>query len=288
MVKDYIEKIEKNLDHDFGLMVNRQLRQAPVGLHSHGFSELVVILSGKGIHYSKTDAYEIMTGDCFMVEGEHGYRESIELNLVNILFKPNRLPLPWNEARKLPGYHAFFTLEPKYRKLHDFRSRLRFSPAELSIVSRLIDDMERELMHRHPGFEFIAMALFVELLTLIARTYTNKKGKIYPGLFGLSEVIGHCERRYAERIRMADLTKIACMSESRLLRAFKNATGFSPIDYLIRLRIRHACAYLHQGNLTISEIAYRVGFNDSNYFSRQFKRAMGLAPREYRRKNPLF
>jgi AraC-like DNA-binding protein len=280
--------IEKSLDQNFPLLINRQLRQGPVELHSHGFSELVVICGGKGVHFSTTDAYEIMAGDCFVVEGEHGYKESDDLSLVNILFKPGRLLIPWNEARKLPGYHAFFALEPKYRTQHNFRSRLRFSPEELSIVSRLIDDLEGELKQQHPGFEFIATALFMELITLIARTYTKRKGKTYAGLFGLSEVISFLERSYASQIRMADLTTLANMSESRLLRAFKGATGFAPIDYLIRLRIRQACALLQQENLTISEIGYQVGFNDSNFFSRQFRSIMGRSPREYRRKRPLF
>ena len=90
--------IEKKLDRNFGLIINRQQRQGPIDLHSHGFSELVVIQSGKGVHFNKTDAYDIMAGDCFVVEGAHGYKESYDLNLTNILFKPGRLPLPWNEA----------------------------------------------------------------------------------------------------------------------------------------------------------------------------------------------
>jgi AraC-like DNA-binding protein len=283
--------ISRNLDflnRKFGLLVNRQLPQVPVRLHSHQFSELVIVQTGKGTHFNRTDAYEVVAGDCFEVIGEHGYKDCEDLILTNILYMPERLSLPWDDARKLPGYHAFFALEPKYRKLHNFRSRLRFSPSDLSLVLGIIDKMEHELTEQKPGFEFITAALFMEMITLIARAYAGMEGKTYPSLLRLSEVMSHFERSYDKEIRMAELTKIACMSESRLIHAFKDATGFSPIDYLIRLRIRHACSLMQQENLSISEIGYRVGFNDSNYFSRQFRKIMGSGPREFRKKNPRF
>jgi len=267
----------------FPLVVNRQLQQGAVDLHSHVFKELVVILSGKAVHYSGRDAYDIMAGDCFVVEEAHGYRESRDLNLVNVLFIPDRLLLPWNEARKLPGYHAFFALEPKYRKLHNFRSRLRLSPPQLSRVSALIDDMEKELKAQSPGFEIMATALFIELVGFLSRAYARMEGTHYSGLLGLSEVISHLERNYTEEISMRDLAGMASMSESALLRAFRSATGHSPIDYLIRLRVRQACGLLRQENMKVTEVAYRTGFNDSNYFSRQFRRVMGMSPREHRR-----
>jgi len=59
--------------------------------------------------------------------------------------------------------------------------------------------------------------------------------------------------------------------------------GDSPIDYLIRLRILQAANLLRKEELNITEVAYRVGFQDSNYFARQFHRIMGTTPSIYRR-----
>ena len=268
-------------------MVNRQPEQGPIDLHTHEFTELVIIQSGSSIHYSGEDAYEIKMGDCFVVEGAHGYRESRNFSLVNILFLPDRLSVPWNEARKLPGYHAFFALEPKYRKLHNFRSRLRLLPKTLSRVSMLIDDLEKELLKRPSGFEIMATAKFMELIGILSRTYAHMEGEEYSGLLGLSEVISFIERNYTEQIRMKELVKMACMSESALLRAFRNATRHAPIEYLIRLRIRHACSLLHQTDISITNVGYQVGFNDSNYFARQFHRVMGISPREHRERRHM-
>lgn len=79
---------------------------------------------------------------------------------------------------------------------------------------------------------------------------------------------------------MADL---ASMSESSLTRAFKKYTGYSPGNYLIRLRIKKAETLLQREDQRISEVGSSVGFRDSNYFSRQFHRINGLTPRQYRK-----
>jgi AraC family L-rhamnose operon transcriptional activator RhaR/AraC family L-rhamnose operon regulatory protein RhaS len=86
------------------------------------------------------------------------------------------------------------------------------------------------------------------------------------------------------RWTLQELAAAAHMSESSLLATFKDATGQSPIAYLIQLRIQRATELLRHGDQSISEIAFSVGFEDSNYFSRQFRKSMHTSPREYRRR----
>ncbi|MDB4918565.1 AraC family transcriptional regulator [Mucilaginibacter sp.] len=63
---------------------------------------------------------------------------------------------------------------------------------------------------------------------------------------------------------------------------FKKKTGVSPIHYFNQLKIQESCQYLYFTNLTIKEIGFKVGFNDPYYFSRMFKKLMGLSPANYR------
>jgi AraC-like DNA-binding protein len=55
------------------------------------------------------------------------------------------------------------------------------------------------------------------------------------------------------------------------------------VEYHIRLKIRRACRLLKQTDLNITEIAFRSGFEDSNYFARQFRKIMGVSPSLYRK-----
>jgi AraC-like DNA-binding protein len=72
------------------------------------------------------------------------------------------------------------------------------------------------------------------------------------------------------------------MSKRSFLRAFQAATGKSPIAYLIQLRINRAASLLRRGDDSITDIAFLVGFRDSNYFTRQFRKVFGTSPRAYR------
>ena len=72
------------------------------------------------------------------------------------------------------------------------------------------------------------------------------------------------------------------VSESYLSSLFKKETGTTITDYINSTRIRQALILLNTSSLPIGEVASRCGFLDSNYFSRIFKKQLGLSPREYR------
>ena len=74
------------------------------------------------------------------------------------------------------------------------------------------------------------------------------------------------------------------MSRSTLNRNFSKAFGMTPMRYLNKLRLDHAAELLASSNLSISEIARQCGFEDSNYFTRAFRRKFGTAPGQWRKK----
>jgi AraC-like DNA-binding protein len=87
----------------------------------------------------------------------------------------------------------------------------------------------------------------------------------------------------AEPIRLAALASLAGLSVPHYGVLFREQTGFSPIDWFIRLRIQRACELLDTTAGSVSEIGRQVGFTDPYYFTRCFHRVVGLPPRQYRR-----
>ena len=83
--------------------------------------------------------------------------------------------------------------------------------------------------------------------------------------------------------RLGELATAAKVSVAHYSSLFRVRTGFSPIDFLIRLRVRHACRVLDTTSITIKEVSERCGFADPYYFTRCFRRVMGISPRSYRR-----
>ena len=62
---------------------------------------------------------------------------------------------------------------------------------------------------------------------------------------------------------------------------FKKHVGVGIVDYLHSVRVQHACTMLHQGFSSVSDVAFRCGYSDAQYFSKVFKSRMGVSPRAY-------
>jgi AraC family transcriptional regulator of arabinose operon len=82
---------------------------------------------------------------------------------------------------------------------------------------------------------------------------------------------------------LAELASVAKVSVAHYSALFRRQTGFSPIDYIIRLRVKHACRLLDTTTLPIGTVGYRTGYEDPYYFTRCFRRVMGVSPRAYRK-----
>lgn len=81
-----------------------------------------------------------------------------------------------------------------------------------------------------------------------------------------------------------DLAKVMGMSISTLHRKLKSLTGETPARLIWQIRLKKAAKLLNETDLRITEIAFMVGYTDSNHFGRQFKQQYGRTPSEYRRK----
>lgn len=267
----------------FPLAIWRMNPQNPANFHFHEFMELVFIESGQGIHFTEKESYPIAAGDVFVIRKHdaHGYSNTNNLRLINVLFYPDKLALPLEELDNLRGYHAMFETKRRAREFYGLKSHLRLDLKQLTHIEGLISSLEQDLKDKEPGFSFMAKALFMQTICILSRYYENRQILTRHPLTRISNAIAHIEANYAKPISLADLASTAHMSLSNLHRDFKSATGFSPIEYLIRLRVMRGAELLRQGKLNVTETAFQTGFNDSNYFSRQFREVMGISPRQF-------
>ena len=84
-------------------------------------------------------------------------------------------------------------------------------------------------------------------------------------------------------VSLAEMAQHAGLSPSHFSHVFREQTNHSPVDYFIYLKVQHACSLLILTQLAIKEISQAVGYRDSYYFSRLFRKVMGVSPSEYRR-----
>jgi AraC-like DNA-binding protein len=87
---------------------------------------------------------------------------------------------------------------------------------------------------------------------------------------------------YAEPISRTDLARHVALSADYLTACFRKELGVTPIAYLNRYRVHQARQLLADTSKSVTEIALEVGFSDSGYFSRVFRREVGRSPEAYR------
>jgi AraC family transcriptional regulator, L-rhamnose operon transcriptional activator RhaR len=268
------------------LYVSRWAAARRMAVHTHDFTELVLVLAGTAEHVTPDGRFPLTAGDVFVIAKghRHGYDQVRGLVAVNCCFDFDQLGLGRFDLKQLPGYVALFALEPRMRRRHEFRGRLRLTSRQLDTVTPLVLQLERELQTKPPGYRCLGQGLFLQFIAFICRCYGKATRPESRLLNQLGRVVSHLEANYQRPVTVADLVRQANMSERNLLRAFHECLDTSPIAYLIRHRVLRGAELLAETDQRIGEVAAAVGFSDSGYFCRQFRRWMGTSPREYRRR----
>ena len=155
---------------------------------------------------------------------------------------------------------------------------------QLFEVRALIENMQEEVNNMQLGWETAGSAFLFQLLILVLRIYNDPNYPDTQAQSSSAKLIKYVEKNYAKKITMLDLIDNGNMSESTVLRTFKRITGYPPFEYQLRQRMFAAIDKLIYTDWDITQIAYDVGFNDSNYFSRYFKKFINMTPRDYRLK----
>ena len=99
----------------------------------------------------------------------------------------------------------------------------------------------------------------------------------------VAQAVDYIHRHCAERITISELSAMLGMSNSSFSHSFKRETGFSPYDYLINQRINQAKYLLWAHDLSVGEIAEKVGFNSPANFIKKFREKMGMTPAQFRK-----
>ena len=254
--------------------------------HYHNFSELVLITGGRGEQSINGKLYPITEGDVFIVSGEnvHYFTDYQNLRILNVMFDQSILGSRIDYLRKIPGYNLVFKIEPLLRTGKSFKNMLHLNRIQVVHAAAIIEDIENELKNRCPGYEAEAAAQFVRLIVYLSRN-VGAGNTDRPSFLRLSVLLSSLEERFAENWSVDEMAQSVNMSKNNFIRVFKAAENCTPMKYLNKLRLDAACRFLREKKQRISEIAYRCGFRDSNYFSKCFSTAFKISPKEYRKRS---
>ena len=137
-----------------------------------------------------------------------------------------------------------------------------------------------EIGQSNPPFaNQIQSGITMEILALIQKSHRNRVNRSRLPAPVIQSALGYIGTNWSREIDFEILAKKMGVGYRHFRRLFQEATGVAPHQYLLNLRLNHAKRLL--GTWPVSEVARRVGFNDPLYFSRIFKKKVGVSPKRW-------
>lgn len=143
-----------------------------------------------------------------------------------------------------------------------------------------VNEMEKE----ESGYELAIKGNIMEILVILLRQYmvrvlTNSEREMkIKNNSRINNVVDYINHHYMENLTIEQIAEAAYISKFYLCKIFKKTLHQTVIEYLHDVRISHAKELLKETDMSISEVAFAVGFNDFSYFSRVYKRKTGVSP----------
>jgi AraC family L-rhamnose operon regulatory protein RhaS len=217
-----------------------------------------------------------------------GYAVFFHPSVVNELFnfKNIRRPAEGSSALQQDGYW----LLPFLQRSELFAGAMPIGPNGGVRAVQLFEQLEGELTAQADSFwPGRSRALFLEILFFVSKIYAHKTDVPAAALAGIDadveSLIRYLNENYAQKITIGDITGRLCTNRTTISKKFMAAVHMSIMEYLAQIRISMACVLLKDTSLPVSEIVYRVGFNDQAHFLRSFRNGTGVSPSAYREKN---
>lgn len=241
--------------------------------HAHDCFEMVLIVSGTGWCAVNDLRFPMLKGDLYIMRpgDRHEFSGNPGLKFYNMMFS-----------------EALFTPEEDevLRPLLSDSGKYIVPSAACERVETLLADLTGETKNSLPGNLVAARAIFLRFMVELLR-YRDVRFTVSAGIREsrlLARMFGFINRHCCEKLKLSDLGRETGCSPEYAGRLFKRLTGITFSDYLIRYRIDLACGKLENSHASISEIAAEMGYFDTAYFDKCFRKILGMSPVEYRRR----
>ena len=242
--------------------------------HTHEYDELVIVDKGCGLHIFNGELHFIQEGDLFLVKetDRHFYSElgtlslmSVYINtkyqfhyltniyqILNTIYVPNQKMLSW--------------LMPKDKEATLYLIR------QLDNINQNANTEIRQIQS-----ELIMMQL---LNTIASRKESRQRSHTQ---YKVRQVLLYLQENFHNEINWQELADKFFITYKTMTQKIKELTGMTTVNYLNRLRVLSARDKILHTDDSITEISGLVGFNNSEYFSKCYKRNFGISPSEERK-----
>jgi len=245
--------------------------------HWHDHIQFFYFTEGNALIQCNSKKITVTAGDFIIINSnELHYGENIGNDLAYYSIRIDFSVLFSNEV---DSCQTKFIL-PLAQNLILFKNVIRNDNKIIECVKKIIS----EYFTQNIGFELAIKSYIFNLLVLLLRSYMEKhltKNEFefqINNLKRFDSILRYIENNFDKEISINTLANMINISKYHFCRLFKQITGKSAVEYINRLRIEKSVSLLSDTNYNITEIAMLCGFNDTNYFSRIFKKYKKVSP----------
>lgn len=270
-----------NAEGTFSVSYRKMMSHHMPANHFHSTYEIFFLLSGKREFFIKDRTWVIHEGDIVIIPPNTLHRTT------NAAIMPNHERLVVNIHERLIRMmdDPQAVLQPLFEREYII---VKNPPHLRTSMEALAFGVAQEIHDQNPGFEMYAQTLALQLLIMCCRNSNQVSMEPVesssPMLERMSEVVRYINEHYMQRMSLDSLSDTFFISPYYLSRFFKEATGFTFVEYLNSVRVKEAKKLLEQTTLKVNLIAKKVGFGSVTHFGRVFRMVTGHPPLYFRKR----
>lgn len=281
---------EGNIGIDEKILVRKDSYNAPDTLeHFHDFLEIVYIVDGNATHIVNGEDRAARIGDLYLLDfsDKHHFKDKDDaFTIITCAFTPDAVDDSLVESHNARDVLQFLLFHPFFDEggsCHFYLNVLQ----DGEDIAALLEEMNEEYEQKKAGYQAVLKGYLMVLLSKIFRLAITKEAKRTTSYQKeiIDNAISYLKTNYSRPLNLDEVAKKVFLSPSYFSTIFKSHTGTSITDYVQRLRISKACYLLTQMDATVDEAMGAVGYSDSKFFYKVFKRHTGVTPGTYKKRH---
>ncbi len=252
--------------------------------HWHKEMEISIIREGEGRSIVSNEISYVGAGDVVLVSKEsiHYMKSDSSLSVDTVVFDMDLLANPSYDYTQVNFFNPLFDKKMK------MVTCIKHDQPKCQEIVAILDKIMAANEEKYYGYQLEVKGLFYQLFfILFNQNYISKieekSAKSIQKQVSIRNVLNYIIENYNKEITTEKLAKIAGYSEYHFIRFFKEQTGRTCKDYVNTIRLEKAAHLLEDSSMSITEIAFEVGYNDLSYFIKVFRNKYNIPPHRYRR-----
>ena len=281
-IKNFVLSYYNNSAENFHIQKVEKTYEAK-NPHTHDYFQIYYIANGSLGHFIENNYSKLYQGDMFIIPPGVILFIAPEANTVFYSFSfMSEFLGETNQSGKLTSLFLRNLLTDK-----NILPKVSIASEDIFYIESIMERMLNEFNCKDFGFSEIIHSYAVLLVAVLARNYF-KKNTLHEHFDNSKQFVIHCieyiENNFTERITLDEISKLSAMSKNSFCELFYKLTGHSFNSYLNICRIKKATEYIKDG-YKITAIYGLCGYSDFSTFYRNFKKIMGISPKEFKKNN---